>query len=314
MQSRTPILEIKNLGVSFTRYTGLLSRGHLDVITDLSLSVHPGEIVAVIGASGSGKSLLAHTILGILPHNATVRGQLVYDNTPLTPQRAAALRGHEIVLVPQGVTYLDPLMKVGGQLAQGKTDAETTGRVSEILSMFGLRDRTKDLYPFQLSGGMARRVLIASAAMEHPRLVVADEPTPGLHMEAAQRVMGHFRELAKGGAGILMITHDLELAIATADRIVVFYAGVTVEDAPACNFRSASTLRHPYTRALYRALPGNGFVAAPGTHPYPGTIEHGCPYAPCCTDASPACAGPVPYRKAGQGYVRCVLQGGFPDA
>jgi peptide/nickel transport system ATP-binding protein len=264
------VLEVKNLSVSFSRYSGIFSRADLDVITDLSLTVREGEIVAVIGASGSGKSLLAHAVLGILPDNAVVGGSLEYRGEALTEERLEKLRGGEIVLVPQGVTYLDPLMKVGKQLEKGGRGKKTAERVSGALARFGLGENTRCMYPFQLSGGMARRVLIASAAMEEPRLIVADEPTPGLHMEVAKRVMGHFREIAAGGAGVLMITHDLELAISTADRIVVFYAGKTVEEASASDFDNEKKLRHPYTKALYRALPANGFEAPAGTQPYPG--------------------------------------------
>lgn len=119
------------------------------------------------------------------------------------------------------------------------------------------------MYPFELSGGMARRVLIATAAMERPRLVVADEPTPGLDARSAKRMLGHFRELAEAGAAVLFITHDLELALTVADQIVVLYAGETIEQT------TPDRLRHPYTRALWQALPQNGFHTLPGTQPYP---------------------------------------------
>ena len=128
-----------------------------------------------------------------------------------------------MVLVPQSVSYLDPLMKVGEQVRRGQKDKESVKRCRESLGRYGLGEDTEGLYPFELSGGMTRRVLISTAVMEHPRLVIADEPTPGLHIRAARRVLNHFREIADEGAGVLLITHDLELALEVADRIVVFY-------------------------------------------------------------------------------------------
>ena len=121
-------------------------------------------------------------------------------------------------------------------------------------------DREPDIrgkYPFQLSGGMTRRVLISTAVMEKPKLVIADEPTPGLHLEAATRVMGHFREMADDGAGVMLITHDLELALLTADRVIVLYGGRVVEETDAAAFQDERNLKHPYTKALFRSMPKN---------------------------------------------------------
>lgn len=117
--------------------------------------------------------------------------------------------------------------------------------------------------------------------------------------------MGHFREIADEGAGVLLITHDLELALETADRIVVFYAGMNLEDARAEDFSEEGRLRHPYTKALYRAMPQNGFAAQPGTQPYGKEMPQGCPYAPRCKACEARCAEPVPYRSLRDGMVRC---------
>ncbi len=122
-----PVLQIKGVSISFTQYSGGLQQAELPVIRDLSLTVRPGQVVAVVGASGSGKSLLAHGILGLLPYNSRMEGEILYEGAPLTASRAAKLRGKEIALVPQGVTYLDPLMKVGAQLCRGRRDAGNKG-------------------------------------------------------------------------------------------------------------------------------------------------------------------------------------------
>ena len=308
-----PILQVDRLSISFTQYGRGLRRRTLPVIRDLSLSLLPGQVTAVVGSSGSGKSLLAHAILGLLPYNSRAEGTILYRGEPLTRRRAEALRGREIVLIPQGVTYLDPLRKVGPQVRRGRRDAAARAESRDILARYGLGAETEDLYPFELSGGMARRVLIASAVAGHPRLIVADEPTPGLDARAAGRILGHFRELAEEGAGVLFITHDLELALTIAHRVLVLYAGETVEEAEAADF-AAGALRHPYTRALWAALPQNGFAPISGTQPYPGEIPRGCQFAPRCPRCRPSCReGAVPYTALRGGAVRCRFpEGGEP--
>lgn len=273
------ILDIRHLSVYFTQYDRGFRRRTITAVKDLSLSVAPGQIVAVVGASGSGKSLLAHSILGLLPYNSHVEGTIIYGGEELSPERAARLRGDEIALIPQGVTYLDPLMKVGEQLCRGRHDPETLRRCREALERYGLGKDTENMYPFELSGGMARRVLIASAVVCSPKLIIADEPTPGLDVQSAGRIMGHFRELADEGTGMLFITHDLELALSVADEIVVFYAGQTVEKVKAGDFEKPEKLKHPFTRALWRAMPSRDFAPAEDLQPETGGIllEDCCP-------------------------------------
>ena len=118
--------------------------------------------------------------MGILPYNSEMDGEIRFLGEPLTEKKIKRLRGHEIVLVPQSVSYLDPLMKVGEQVRRGQKDRESVKRCRQSMGRYGLGEDTEELYPFELSGGMTRRVLISTAVMEHPRLVIADEPTPGL--------------------------------------------------------------------------------------------------------------------------------------
>ena len=306
MEEKRNVLSIEHLSISFSRYERRFRRTNLNAIRDLSLTVGEGEMVAVVGASGSGKSLLAHAVLGILPYNASWSGTMNYRGEILTEKRMKALRGKEIVLVPQSVSYLDPLMRVGEQVRNGKQDRESRKKSLAVLGRYGLDEKTERLFPFQLSGGMTRRILISTAVMETPRLVIADEPTPGLHITAARRVLSHFREIADQGAGVLLITHDLELALDTADRIVVFYAGTNLEEADSRDFAREQTLRHPYSRALFRAMPEHGFSAAPGAQPFAGELPEGCPYGPRCPWAQEVCRGEVPYRELRGGRVRCA--------
>ncbi|MEL7352727.1 MAG: ABC transporter ATP-binding protein [Cyanobacteria bacterium P01_A01_bin.116] len=303
------MLSISNLGVTFTQYDQGLRRKQLAVITDLDLDVQSGEVVAVVGASGSGKSLLAHALLGILPQNAALSGTMIFKGEPLTPQRCQALRGKAIALIPQSVGYLDPLMSVGRQVqrvAQLSGEVQSArARVEKTFSRYDLPDQTYPLYPFQLSGGMARRVLVSTAVVSQAELVIADEPTPGLHPEVVAETLNHLKELAQAGCGVILITHDIAAALQVADRVAIFYAGTTVEIAAATDFAS-DNLRHPYTQALWRSLPQNEFVPVPGNQPSPEHLPQGCLFAERCDWVSERCrAKRPPLKTVRAGQVRC---------
>lgn len=300
------ILEIQDLSISFRQYEKGIRQVDLPVISRLNVTVHEGEIVAVVGSSGSGKSLLAHAILGLLPSNAMCSGEFFFLQESLTPERMEKLRGKEIALVPQSVTYLDPLMKVGKQVRRGRRDRETISRQRELFSQYGLAQEVEEKYPFACSGGMSRRILLATALMENPRLIIADEPTPGMELSLAGKAMEDFRRFADMGNGVLLITHDIELALKVADRIAVFYAGTTVEEALVSDFESEELLRHPYTKALWRAMPRNGFHPIDGVQPYVKDLPKGCVFGPRCPDFSQECEGEIPERVIRCGTVRCI--------
>jgi len=303
---KRPLLEVKDLSVSFRMYHHGTEQRDLPVISRLSATVFPGEILAIAGSSGSGKSLLASAILGILPHNASMNGTLLYDGAPLTPRRQRALRGDQIALVPQSVAFLDPLMKIGPQ-TDGHKKPRPTQKRRELFRRFGLPEKTEKLYPFQLSGGMARRVLVSTALLTEARLIIADEPTPGMSLDQALEALKMFREMADQGKAVILITHDIDLAFAFADRVSVFYAGTTVETAPAADFQTGpAALRHPYSKALWRALPQNGFEPMEGFQPYAGDLPGGCPFAPRCPLATTECRETLPpVQSLRGGEVRC---------
>lgn len=305
-KERKLLLEVKNLSVSFTQYEKGFRQKEILPLKDLNISIGEGELVAIVGSSGSGKSLLAHAILGILPYNAIMKGSMEYRGAPLTQERKEALRGSEIVLVPQSVSFLDPLMKVGNQIRKGNNSNSIKDRCTNILKRYGLEKNIEEKYPFELSGGMTRRVLISTAVMESPKLVIADEPTPGLHIDAARWVLKHFREIADEGAGVLLITHDLELALETADRIVVFYEGMTLEEADCTDFLQEETLRHPYSRALYRAMPVHNFKVPSKKQLCVKPIQSTCCYVDKCPKCDEACGKEIPYLDIRGGRVRCV--------
>ncbi len=305
-QKEETLLEIHNLSVSFRMYDHGLEQTDLKVISDLHLTVYPGEIIAIAGSSGSGKSLLASAILGILPDNATVQGHLHYKGQELTPERQKQLRGTEFALVPQSVAYLDPLMKVGRQ-ADGHYKPKLTAKRKKLFERFQLPRRTEQLYPFQLSGGMARRVLVSTALITDAELIIADEPTPGMSLEQALEALRMFREIANEGKAVILITHDIDLAVEFADRVAIFYAGTTVETALASDFKTGpDKLRHPYSKALWRALPQNDFAPISGFQPYAGSLPKGCLFAPRCPHKTKQCEEKVPpVSEVRGGEVRC---------
>ena len=306
IQKKEPLLEIHDLSVSFRMYDHGLEQTDLKVISDLHLTVYPGEIVAFAGSSGSGKSLLASAILGILPGNATVHGHISYKGQQLSAERQRQLRGTKIALVPQSVAYLDPLLKVGQQ-ADGHKKPYPTEKRRSLFKRFGLPDKTEQLYPYQLSGGMARRVLVSTALITDSELIIADEPTPGMSLNQALEALKMFREMANEGKAVILITHDIDLAFEFADRVAVFYAGTTVETAPASDFKKGSdVLRHPYSKALWRALPQNGFHSIEGFQPYAGNLPKGCLFAPRCPYKTSKCEeGTPPVTEVRGGEVRC---------
>ena len=302
-----PLLEVTDLSVTFRRYSTRMRQADLTVISELSLTVDSGEVLAVVGSSGSGKSLLAHAILGLLPANATVGGELRYNGELLDEGLLLRLRGREIALVPQSVTFLDPLMRVGPQVRGSDPSAARADRQRHAFARLGLSPAAEGMYPFELSGGMARRVLFSTAVVTDAQLVIADEPTPGMHIDQAIEALAILRELADAGKGVVLITHDIDLAVRFADKVAVFYAGTTLEEAPTSDFvLGGEALRHPYTKALWRALPQHGFIPIDGSQPFPGDLTGACLFAPRCPIVTSQCwQSNPPMRHLRDGDVRC---------
>ncbi len=262
------LLQVEGLTVSFNMYDPAApffraGRVRNEVVRDLSLSVHVGEVLAVVGASGSGKSVLADCLMGLWPNNSQVNGRIWFDGREMDGAALAALRGHGVSMVPQGVGNLDPLMRVGEQVLGAQVTPERQACMHQLFNDYGLGPEDERLYPHQLSGGMARRVLLMCALMDEPRLIVADEPTPGLDLDLAVHALDDLRAFADAGGGVVLITHDIELALSVADRVAIFHEGTVVEETGVGSFASPDQLRHPFTKALWRALPGHDFVAGP---------------------------------------------------
>lgn len=301
------LLSVQNVSISFTQYVQGLNQHVLKVISDLTLDIKKGEVVAILGSSGSGKSLLAHAILGILPENATCDGIISFKGDVLSQKKKEEIRGKKICLIPQSVNFLDPLMKVKEQaIGDVKEDEKEDAlrRQREIFSKYGLNEDVDDLYPFELSGGMARKVLLSTALLSNPELVVADEPTPGLDQKSVNETIKDIKEMASEGKGVLLITHEIDVALKTADRIAIFYSGYVIEINKSENFDDVSKLLHPYTKSLIEALPRNGFKLTEGVQP----LEEvdGCAYYENCPVCSDKCKQIKPELiNHGEAMIRC---------
>ena len=305
------LLEIEKLSISFTQYFKGLEQRELKVLSDLTMDVNDHEILAVLGSSGSGKSLLAHAILGILPSNANVGGSIRYKGKELDDELKEELRGDKISFIPQSVNNLNPLMKVKDQaigLVKDEADREKLSKKQrEIFNQYNLSEKVDDMYPFQLSGGMARKVLISTALLNDPEIIIADEPTPGLDEAAVEETINNLVELKEKGIGMILITHDIYTAINTSDRIAILYLGYVIEITDTKNFSgTGEKLLHPYTRSLYKALPETDFELTEGHQPSYLHIPKGCPYHENCPRQVRECHYEIPeLRELNGSVIRC---------
>ena len=305
------LLEVEKLSISFSQYFKGLEQRELKVLSDLTMDVDDHEILAVLGSSGSGKSLLAHAILGILPSNANVGGSIRYKGKEMDDNLKEELRGNKISFIPQSVNNLNPLMKVKDQAIgyiKDEADREKMRKKQrEIFDKYNLSEEVDDMYPFQLSGGMARKVLISTALLNDPEIIIADEPTPGLDVAAVEETINNLVELKENGIGMILITHDIYTAIKTSDRIAILYLGYVIEITDTKNFSGeGEKLLHPYTRSLYRALPKTEFELTKGHQPSYLHIPKGCPYHENCPYQVRECHYEIPeLRELNGTIIRC---------
>jgi peptide/nickel transport system ATP-binding protein len=305
------MLEITRLSIAFERYGGWLARTELHPIRCLDVEIEEGQVVSIVGESGAGKSLLAHAVLGLLPGNARVSGRMRYAGRELTSERIRRLRGREIAFIPQSVGFLNPLWRVGGQVVRaarlgGKNPEQAVTARDCAFARYNLPDAAKGMFPYQISGGMARRVLTAAATVGDARLIVADEPTSGMDAENSRNALAYLRNLAGQGRSVLLITHDIQAAVEVSDKVAVFRDGVTVEVAEGKDFREVDRLRHPYTRQLFSALPEREFTGAVNGRRLAGQRGEGCVHRNGCPMQAAICHQSAPERRhLGNGWVRC---------
>lgn len=259
------MLTIDQLSLQLPMYASWWKREWATCLDELSLCFSAGEVHAVVGASGAGKSLLAYAIMGLLPASAQLNGQLHYQGEPLDKTRQRQLRGRELALIPQSLNALDPLVRTQRQVAwaaqrAGHSSAAAWHSAQQALNHYQLDARAQQAYAHELSGGMARRVLTAMAHVSQAQLVIADEPTVGLDPEQRQRVLDALRGLADQGKAVVLITHDLRHALPIADRVTIMRHGKQVETATARAFQGiGGLLTQAYSQSLWLALPDNNF-------------------------------------------------------
>jgi peptide/nickel transport system ATP-binding protein len=315
----TDSLCVESLTVTFPRQHEVIT-----ALSDVTLSFAPGSRVAIVGETGSGKSILAGAMLQLLPSGARVTGTIRLGQEQLVGATRARIRDfrREIAaLVPQSpVDSLNPMMPVRSQLSEGVRSHEKQDPASEVdraLSTVGFppRGESAHRYAYQLSGGLAQRAVVAGALARKPRWILADEPTKGLDASLRLRAaVAIERACSETGSGLIVITHDLDVAMRLADRIIVLYAGSVVEDAPADRFFTSPA--HPYARGLLASHPARGLHPIPGDPPPAGSRPAGCPFAPRCRSVRAECTERLPaIRSVGPGHdVRCILYAVDPSS
>ncbi len=290
-----------------------LPGGAAPAVDGVDLAVGAGETLGIVGESGCGKSMLALSLLGLQPDPPAeiVAGSAAFegeDLLSLPPARLRAIRGRRIGMIFQEpMTALNPVMQAGEQIAEvcrrhlGLDARSAWRRAVELLERVRVPDpeRRARSYPYQLSGGLRQRVMIAAALACEPAILIADEPTTALDVTIQAQILDLIRELQAGtGMAIVLITHDLGVIAELADRVMVMYAGRKIEEAPVAPLFRAP--RHPYTRGLIGSVPVLGrrrdlrLHEIDGVVPQPDALPPGCAFAPRCDRPVGACAHAVP--------------------
>jgi oligopeptide/dipeptide ABC transporter ATP-binding protein len=303
----SPLLQVTNLHVRFEQRSG----ADVQAVAGLSYELERSTTLAIIGESGSGKTVSSRAIMGLLPEYARVTGSATLDGTELLGLTDAEMRRHrgaDLAMVFQDPSRsLNPTMRIGAQIteaigAHAELDkADARERAMELLALVRLpaAEQRFSEYPHQLSGGMRQRVMIAIALAARPKVLIADEATTALDVTTQAQIMELLLELQdRFGMGLVMISHDLGLAASYADEVIVMYAGRAVERAPTRElFRR---VRMPYTKALLDAIPRLERPAhtllpvVPGRPPDLSSLGPGCPFEPRCPNAQDDCRDAAP--------------------
>ncbi|MCK9496657.1 MAG: ABC transporter ATP-binding protein [Dehalococcoidia bacterium] len=283
--------------------------GWLTAVNEVSYDLHAGKVLGILGESGSGKSAMLRTILGLQPRSARISGEVVLNGRDLISMSArerSEIRGSWVSMVFQDpMTALDPVFTVEQQLVETirrhseMSRSEAVERALELLTLVQIPSPETRLkaYPFELSGGMRQRVVIAMALVSNPSLLLADEPTTALDVTVQARVLDLFRDLKdRLGMGVIFVTHDLSVAAEIADEIAVMYAGRIVEKGTVAEI--VRSPRHPYTRGLIEANVRPGQSERPeaikGSPPNLAALPPGCSFAPRCPVAEERCWERIP--------------------
>lgn len=296
------LLKVENLKVTFKTRDGVV-----EPLSGISFDVEAGEILGLVGETGSGKSVTAQAIMGLLPFldGKISAGRILFndqDLLSLSESEYQKLRGNKISLISQNpMTSLDPVYKVGDQIVEGLklhmniTTLDARQRAVDVMTSLGIPNAGKvfNQYPHQLSGGLKQRIVIAMGLCADPKLLIADEPTTALDVTVQAQIIELFKVTTqKRNLGLIMITHDLGIISHLCDKVAVMYAGTVVETG---RVKSVFTdPGHPYTLALLNCIPILGMAdrslnAIPGNVPSVSTFPSGCRYHPRCPDAKSLC-------------------------
>ena len=314
-----PLLEIKNLKLDFVS-----GNAPLRAIDDVSLSLDAGHTLCLVGESGCGKSITALSIARLVPSPPAqyAGGEILLEGKNVLTISKAELRqirgGVASYVFQEPATSLNPVLRIGTQIKEAlklhRPERATKAEVIRLLKLVGIpapESRIHD-YPFQISGGMQQRIMIAMAVATQPRLLIADEPTTALDVTIQAQILELLQQLQDElGMAILLITHNLGIVGDMADWVAVMYASQTVESAPALDLLRRPL--HPYTKALMDSVPKltedvRRLRVIPGTVPRIGNFPRGCRFYPRCPTARPECAEIMPALKEVEPrhWVRCL--------
>jgi peptide/nickel transport system ATP-binding protein len=334
---KQPLLEVRNLSLYIRRPDG----SEVQILDDINLSIDRHQALGIIGESGSGKSMTALSILRLLPRNARLEGEVLFEGVDLlgvSGKRLRDIRGQQIAMIFQEpMTALDPTFTIGQQISEVlRAHSELSrrsarARVIEVLDSVGIPDpvRRYGEYPHQLSGGMQQRAMIAMALVCQSKLLIADEPTTAVDITIEAQLLQLLGRLNKEfGLAVMLITHDIGVVAEFCDRIAVMYAGQIVEEATTDDLLVSPA--HPYASGLMRSIPrtgsrGKSLYAIPGRVPAPGAAPAGCRFHPRCNYARDSCGTDVQILRrhglpADARHVRCEradelrLPGAVPTA
>ncbi len=303
------LLEIRSLRISVAN-----ERGAVEVVRGIDLDLEPGSTMAIIGKSGSGKSLTALAVLGLLPANARMSGLIQFAGEDIgqwSDAQMCRLRGNRIAMVFQDpMTALNPVQTIGRQVAEplrihrGLDSAGARAEALSLLERVALSDpaRRMDNFPHELSGGQRQRVMLAMALACGPDLLIADEPTTALDVTSQQQILALLADCVRErGMGLVLISHDLAVVAANVRRVLVMYGGLIVEAAQTEDL--VRDPRHPYTRGLFAARPLLGqdrtrrLATIAGNVPDIGHFGPGCPFAGRCSYVVPECTTSRPSER-----------------
>ena len=307
--NREVVLSVKDLKVNFRAYGGLVQ-----AVRGISFDLYRGETLAIVGESGSGKSVSIKAILGILANNAIIAdGSIMYDGMDLTKVKEDTfheIRGNRIGLIFQDpLSALNPIMKIGNQITESlrlnrHMKSEEAKKVAlELMESVGIPNAEKrfDQYPFQFSGGMRQRIVIAIALAGDPEILICDEPTTALDVTIQAQILDLMKQLQEElGMAIIMITHDLGVVAQMCDEVIVMYAGSICEQGTADEI--FYNPKHEYTKGLMRSIPtvdsdGGRLQPITGTPIDLLNMPAGCPFAPRCKYATDHCLEKMPEKR-----------------